>query len=127
MGRAKTILIIDDDVDFSGLASMILAQKGGYEVGVCNQGANAMTMIREWQPDLILLDIVMPNVDGTEIAAHLRQDPKLCNIPVIFLTSLMTAQEAAAHPVIANYKFISKPIKTEELLRCVKEFFEFGN
>lgn len=127
MGRNKTILIVDDDVDFAGLAKMILAQKGGYEVGVCNQGANAVTMIREWQPDLILLDIVMPNVDGADVAARLREDPKLCNIPVIFLTSLMTAQEAASHPVIANYKFISKPIKGEELLRRVKEFFEFGN
>jgi CheY-like chemotaxis protein len=127
MNPNKTVLIVDDDVNFSKMAGMVLEQKGGFRVAVCNQGANAVTAIREIRPDLILLDIVMPGVDGTDVAVELRGDPELRKIPLVFLTSLMTASEAAAHPVIANYKFISKPIKGEDLLRRVNEFFQIGH
>ncbi|OQA58180.1 MAG: Transcriptional regulatory protein YycF [Candidatus Omnitrophica bacterium ADurb.Bin277] len=124
MKKQKTIVIVDDEVELSEFARMVLAEKGGYEVGICNQSERAIGMIREWKPDLVLLDIMMPNVDGTEIAARLREDPELCAIPVIFLTSLMTAQEAATHPVIGKNRFLPKPINGEELLKRIREFFE---
>jgi len=127
MDFKKSILIIDDDVSFSGATKMILEQKGGYEVGVCNRSAKALTLIREMKPDLVLLDVVMPGLDGGEVAAKIREDRELRNVPVIFLTSLMTEEEAAAHPMIGKYKFISKPIQAEDLLKRVKDFFTFGH
>ena len=122
--QKKTVLIVDDDIDFSKVARVVLEQKGGFQVGICNQSVNAVAAVREWKPDLVLLDIMMPGKDGTEIAAQLREDPQLCSIPVIFFTSLMTPGEAAGHPVIGNYQFIPKPIKVDDLLRRVKDFFE---
>lgn len=124
MSHKKTIVIIDDEIDFTKMASMMLEQKGGFKVGICNQGTRAVETIREWQPDLILLDIMMPDKDGSDIAAELRKDPELCIIPIIFFTSLMTPSEAAGHPVFSNYGFIPKPIETEDLLRRVQEFFK---
>ena len=126
MAPAKRILIVDDDIDFSKLARMVLIEKGGFEVEACNQSGNAINVIKQRRPDLILLDIMMPDKDGTEIAAELRQDPKLCTIPIIFFTSLMTPEEATGHPVIGKYQFIPKPIKAEDLLKRVKDFFHGG-
>ena len=127
MGNNKSILIIDDDVNFSKMAGMILEEKGGYKVKVCNQSEKAIEVVRSVQPDLILLDIVMPNVDGPEICAQLQQDPQLKKIQIVFLTSLITPEEAAAHPVIAKHKFIGKPIRGDELLKKVNGFCGIGN
>ena len=122
--KKRSILIVDDEVDFPRLARMVLTEKGGFEVVVCHRGEQAIDMIREWKPDLLLLDIVMPNVDGTDIAAALRNDPELCSVPIIFFTSLMTPQEAAAHPVVGKHDFIPKPISVDALLKRVQEFFK---
>lgn len=126
MDTKKTILIVDDDVDFSSMAKMMLEKTGLFEVGICNQGAGAVARIQSWKPDLLLLDIVMPDMDGTEIASQLRKEKGLCNIPVIFLTSLMTPSEAAKNPATAHCRFIAKPITGQELIQHVKEFFGIG-
>ncbi|HOE68368.1 MAG TPA: response regulator [Candidatus Omnitrophota bacterium] len=127
MSGRKSILIVDDDVAFSNLARMVLTEKGGFEVVVCNKSETALTMIGNWRPDLILLDIVMPNMDGTEIAEQLRMTPDLSSIPVIFFTSLMTPEEAAAHPALSKNRFIPKPVKAGELLKQVREFFKIAS
>ena len=86
-------------------------------------GGDAVKMIRVWKPDLVLLDIIMPGMDGTEIAGELRKDKELSTVPVIFSTSLVTKEEAAEHPLIAKYPFISKPIGGEALVKRIREFF----
>lgn len=122
MKHKKTILMVDDDVDFTKMAKMLLEKTGLYEVGVCNESTAAVEWIRGWKPDLILLDVVMPNVDGGEIAAILQKDKDLCSIPLVFMTSLMTAEEAAQNPLIAKHRFISKPISGQTLLDRVRGF-----
>lgn len=126
MDTKKTIMIIDDDVDFSAMAKMMLEKTELFNVVTCNQGSEAMTWIRNYKPDLLLLDIVMPDIDGTEIAGQLRKEKGLCHIPVIFLTSLMTPSEAAQNPATAHCRFIAKPISCQELIEHVKEFFGIG-
>lgn len=127
MKKKRSVIVVDDEGDFTEMVKLLLEKTGLFEVGVCNYGVHALEMIREWKPDLILLDIMMPGMDGTEIAAKLRQDKELCSIPVIFTTSLLTASEAARNPLIANYPFIAKPIGGGALVKRVMEFFKIGN
>lgn len=122
MGQKKRIVIVDDDVSFSEMAKMMLEKAGLYEVTVCNRGGDALRTIRAKKPDLILLDVVMPGTDGPEIASQLRADKTLSAIPLVFLTSLITVEEASGKSMIGNYPFVSKPISGEDLVKRVRDF-----
>ena len=123
MSGKRSILIIDDDVDFCEMAKLMLEKTGLYDVSVCNNSSEAMDWVRGRKPELILLDVVMPNVDGGEIAAQLKGNKEFSSIPVIFMTSLMTASEAAKNPSIGKHRFISKPISGEALAEQMRKFF----
>lgn len=123
MGGKKRIVIIDDDVSLSSMSKVMLEEIGHYEVEVCNRGAEALEVIRAKKPDLILLDVVMPDVDGPEVAGQLRADRELSAIPVIFMTSLVSSEEAH-EPAIGGYPFISKPISGEALVKRVHDFLK---
>lgn len=124
MGSKRSILIVDDDVDAGQMAKMILEQTGLYEVSVCNRGSAAFKIIQETRPELVLLDIVMPDADGTDIAAQIRDDKSLGAIRVVFMTSLVSKEEMPKSSLIGGYPFISKPISGETLLWHVKGSFE---
>lgn len=124
MKKKKSIVVVDDESDFTDMTKILLERTGFFEVGVCNYGVEAIEMIREWKPDLVLLDIVMPGMDGTEIASKLREDKDLCSIPVMFSTSLVTAREASENPSIARYPFISKPISGDAFVKRILDFFK---
>lgn len=123
MGNKRSILIVDDDVDASQMEKMILEKGGLYEVSVCNRGSQALEVIRETHPELVLLDIVMPDADGAEIANQIRQDKSLALVQVVFMTSLVSEQELVKGSVIGGCSFISKPVTSEILLKRVKGFF----
>lgn len=127
MEAKKKILMIDDDVDFAQMTKLILEKTGLYDVVVCNESTKALEQARGEKPDLILLDVMMPKMDGGDIAAKFRQDRAVYFIPLVFMTSLMTAQEAARSPLIANHQFISKPISGEDLIKRIQEIFELEN
>ena len=127
MKQKKSIVVVDDEGDFTEMVKILLEKTGLFEVGVCNYGVDAIGMIRDWKPDLVLLDIMMPGMDGTEIASKLREDRDLASIPVMFSTSLVTAREALENPLIAHYPFISKPIGGEALVRRIREFLQIEN
>jgi two-component system sensor histidine kinase/response regulator len=127
MGQKRSIVIVDDDVDVSQMTRMRLEQTGLYTVRVCNRGSEALAFIRKTRPDMVLLDIVMPDADGTEIAQQIKEDKSLAGIRVVFMTSLVEEGELDRSSVIGGYPFISKPITGEALLKSVKEFFELGH
>jgi len=85
-----------------------------------NDGARAHLSARNFRPDLILLDIVMPETDGGEIAAQIRGDPELQNTPIIFLTALVTRAEASTGLHIDEHPFLAKPIEIQELIRAIE-------
>jgi PleD family two-component response regulator len=124
MGQKRSILIVDDDVDASQMAKMMLEQTGLYTVNICNRGSEALKIIKARQPELVLLDIVMPDADGTEIAAGIRGDKSLAAVRVVFMTSLVSKEELEDSSLVGGYPFISKPINGEALLRRVKGTFE---
>lgn len=116
MDNKKKILIVDDEPDVLTLLGERLA-KAGYEVIKASSGKEAIVMADKNIPDLIILDIAMPGLDGSETATMLRQAPKTKDIPILFLTCLFTKQEEkmCGHLLGQNF-FIAKPYDVVELL-----------
>jgi len=86
----RRVLIVDNDHDTTHLVKVLLERTGHYLVLEENDATNAHRSARNFRPDLILLDIVMPETDGGEVAARIEADPELQNTPIIFLTGLVT-------------------------------------
>ncbi len=127
MESKRSILIVDDDVDASRMAKMVLEKTGLYTVSICNRGSEAFKTIQDTRPELVLLDVVMPDADGTEIAAQIRQDKSLDAIRFIFMTSLVSPEEVSGSSLIGGHPFIPKPVTADVLLERVKGFFKFGH
>jgi len=117
----KKILIVDDEAGFTRLMKLTVQKTGLYEVFEENDGARALETARRVRPDLILMDIVMPNVDGGDAAAMIRRDPELVNIPIVFLTAIVSKKEAVPGELIGGFPFLSKPVSLDALLACIKE------
>jgi CheY-like chemotaxis protein len=99
-----------------------LEQTGRYEVRTENLGRKAIEAAREFRPDLILLDVMMPGMLGSEIAAQLEADPELRAIKFVFLTAMVTKEEAQrSFGEIGGHTFIAKPISADELCQVIEE------
>jgi CheY-like chemotaxis protein len=116
----RRVLIADNDRDITHLVKVLLEKTGRYLVLEENDGARAHLSARNFRPDLILLDIVMRETDGAEIAAQLRSDPQLRNTPIIFLTALVTRAEARTGLHIDGHPFLAKPINIQELINAIE-------
>jgi DNA-binding response OmpR family regulator len=117
--RAGTILVVDDDVDIVRFIEMNLRLEG-YRVLVATEGASALEMMAIDQPDLVLLDVMMPGVDGIEVMRQLRSDSRTSTLPVIMLTAkTMTADRVLGLAAGAN-DYIIKPFDTLELVARVR-------
>lgn len=127
MGHKRSILVVDDDIDASQMAKMILEKTGLYAVSICNRGSEAFKIIQNTRPELVFLDIMMPDADGTDIADRIKKDKSLSLTRVVFMTSLVSQNEVSQNSVIGGHDFISKPITGEILLQRVKGFFEIGH
>ena len=106
----RRILIVDDDRDSSHLIKILLEKMGRYVVLEENDAANARHTAQNFGPDLILLDIMMPQTDGGDIAAQIDADPGLQKTPIIFLTALVTKAEAKAGLHIQGHPVVAKPV-----------------
>ena len=117
----KKILIVDDEAGFTRLMKLTLQKTGEYEVTEENEGARALETARRVRPDLILMDIVMPDVDGGDAASRIRKDPALAHIPIVFLTAIVSQQEATPGGLIGGFPFLSKPVSLNALIACIKK------
>jgi len=117
----KRILIVDDEPALTRMVKMNLERAGDYEVRTENQGTMAIAAVREFRPDLIFLDVMMPDMSGDEISQQLREDPVLAGIKVIFMTAIVTKAETnEMGGNIGGNKFLAKPVKTEELIATIE-------
>ena len=126
MGQKRSILVVDDDVDASQIAKIILEKTGLYAVSICNRGSEAFKIIQDTRPELVLLDIMMPDADGTDIAGRIQKDKSLALTRIVFMTALVSQKEVLNNSVIGGRSFISKPISSEAFLQRVKGFFEIA-
>jgi CheY-like chemotaxis protein len=92
-----------------------------YEIQEENNSGRALQTARNFEPDLILLDVMMPNFDGGDVAAQIRSDAKLKDVPIVFLTAIVTEKETATHPILGGYPFISKPVTPERLAENIEK------
>jgi CheY-like chemotaxis protein len=121
----KKILIIDDQPGFTKLVKIVLEGTKAYEVRELNNPAMALQAAHEYGPDVVLLDLNMPGLDGGDVSAKLRKDPALKNIPIMFLTGSVLQQEVALNKGrIGGEFYIAKPISMENLVRCIEDNIE---
>jgi CheY-like chemotaxis protein len=114
------ILIIDNNRDFTLSAKVGLERTGRYAVSEENEPARAHQTAQRVKPDLILLDIAMPETDGGEVAARIESDPTLRRTPVVFLTALVTKAEARSGLEIQGHPFLAKPISIPDLVAGIE-------
>jgi two-component system OmpR family response regulator len=116
--RKPRILLVDDEESFTKVTQLTLTD---YEILVENDSARALQRAREFRPDLILLDVMMPNFDGGDVAAQIREDAALKQVPIVFLTALVTQKESVRRPLMGGYPFIAKPVTPELLAENIEK------
>lgn len=115
------ILIVDDDVSLSRLVQAMLAKTRLYEVRVENRSRQALAVVKEFTPDLILLDVDMPGLDGGDVARQIRADDSVRETPIIFFTSLVSQGEGGQGLVErGGDHFLAKPIDAPVLIRSIE-------
>ena len=119
--QVPRILIVDNDADTTHLVKILLERTGHYLVLEENDATKAYQSARNFRPDLILLDIVMPETDGGEVAARIEADSELQNTPMIFLTALVTRAETKSGLSIQGHPFLAKPVSIPELIKAIEE------
>lgn len=118
-----TVLLIDDDPDFVAGTKMVL-EANGYRTLTALNGPEGLALARSQRPDLVLLDIIMPQQDGFMVCEKLKSDPVLCNIPVIMLTSFSerlreTSYAAVQGMMLEADDYVSKPVQPSELVKRI--------
>ncbi|QFU17601.1 response regulator [Microvirga thermotolerans] len=112
----KTILVVDDEWAIAEVLEALLADEG-YRVIVANNGKQGLERLREWRPDLIMLDFMMPILDGPATFAALKADPATASIPVILMSSL--PEETVAQRCAGYRSFLRKPFRIAAVLAAV--------
>ncbi|SMF61195.1 response regulator [Allosphingosinicella indica] len=115
------ILYVDDEADIREVAAMALELEPGFEVRSCASGAEALAVVTEWHPDLILLDVMMPQMDGPAVLARLRQRPATADTPVLFVTARTQQQEVAQLRALGAQGVIAKPFDPMTLGRQARD------
>ena len=125
----RRILIIDDEPKFTKVVRLALEATESYEVRELNDPTMAVQVARDFSPDIILLDVVMPEIDGGDVLSLLSADPVLKNIPVIFVTAIVRKKEVEEHKGhIGGALFIAKPVTPKDLVQSIEEVLSrFGS
>ena len=122
MSDRTRILIVDDDVNLSRLLRLMLDKTRMYDVAVENRSAQAVATARTFCPNLVLLDIDMPGKDGGQVAQELRADPMLKFAKIIFITALVSKDEAGMRVSIRNgMRYLAKPVDPMTLIDTIEE------
>ena len=117
----RRILIVDDDPNSTHLVKILLERSGPYVVLEENDPTKADQTARDFKPDVILLDIIMPQMDGGELATQIEADRELHHTPIIFLTALVTHGEANSGLHIQGHPMVAKPIRIPELIDAIEK------
>ena len=117
----KRILVVDDEPSITRLLKLNLERTGDYEVATENISKAALAAAEEFQPDLLLLDVLMPGLSGGNLASQLQANPKLKGVPIVFLTAAVTREEVRArHGLVGGLPFLAKPVSLHEVLACLE-------
>ena len=117
---AKKILIVDDEPNIV-ISLEFLMKKEGFEVAVANDGDEALAMVASFNPDILLLDVMMPKKSGFEVCEALRADTQRAGLKIVMLTAKGRDTEMAKGLAIGADAYVTKPFSTKELVDKVKE------
>ncbi len=118
----KKVLVVEDEHTSQQLIQFHLHNTGEYEVKILADGRQTLAAANEYSPDLILLDIIIPETSGIEISRELASEANLKDIPVVFITSLLTEDEVKSQDgVFYDRPCLAKPITKDKLLNCVRK------
>ena len=121
----KKILVVDDEVVLTKMVKMNLERTGKYEVRTENSGSKALQAVRDFEPDLIFMDVMMPDMSGDEVIAEIRDDPNISSIPYVFMTAIVSKTETDnMGSNIGGNEFLAKPVKTEELIATIERVLQ---
>lgn len=120
---AYKVLIVDDD-PYILMSLEFLMKKSGYEVLVARNGSEALEHINEQCPNLVILDIMMPDVDGYEICKYIKNDSNLQQIKVIFISAKTTDEAIQKGLQLGADQYITKPFNTKQVVAAVKTLLE---
>jgi CheY-like chemotaxis protein len=115
----KKILVVDDEEAFTRTVKMNLESL--YDIMVVNKAISVCKVVRDFQPDLILLDVMMPDMDGCEVVRELKERTYGQDIPIVFITALVSKSKSADHTTKVNdYPCLAKPVSLEDLTACIE-------
>jgi len=121
----KRILVVDDEANITTLLRMLLERSADYQVQVENASTQALAVAEKFLPDLILLDVDMPGMDGGDLASRINESPTLRTVPIVFLTGAVTRQEVASSDgLIGGLPFLAKPANQAEVLGCLSKHID---
>lgn len=120
------ILYVEDDTDIQEIATLALETVGGFTVQVCSSGRDALDAATAFMPDCVLLDVMMPGMDGPATLAALRADAATAGIPVIFMTAKVQPAEVEQLSSLGAIGVIAKPFDPMTLAAEVRAHFERG-
>jgi len=121
----KKILVVDDEVVLTKMVKMNLERTGDYDVRTENEGSKALQAAREFKPDFIFMDVMMPDMSGDEVIAEIRDDAQLCTIPYVFMTAIVSKAETEnMGNNIGGNEFLAKPVKTQELIATIERILK---
>lgn len=119
-GRKTRIFSVDDEASFGELLKLNLEKTERYEVAVESDPRKALERAKAFHPDLIILDVIMPEISGPELVRQLRADKETRGVPIMMLTSLLEGSEVGA-VTREGILYLSKPIRTVKLIHCIEE------
>jgi CheY-like chemotaxis protein len=118
----KKVLLVDDEKSFTNLLKLNLEQTGNYEVAVTNWGEDALKNAREFKPDIMLLDIIMPRMPGGNVVAEFEADPEMKNLPIVFLTAaVQRSRLEEMDGIISGRPCLAKPASLEEIVAMIEK------
>jgi DNA-binding response OmpR family regulator len=118
----KRILVVDDLASDTQLVRSFLEERHDYTVREENNPFAALSSARDFKPHLIILDLMMPGLDGAELAASFSNDPEFKSVPIVFLTAKLSKEEVTLFGGrIGKYPFLAKPIVLTEVAACLKQ------
>src|ERR1700728_3320947 len=116
------ILLVDDEPDIREVVDVSLGLDREFSTRACASGADALITAAEWSPSIILLDVMMPLMDGPATLANLRKNPRTAHIPVVFLTARTQADEIAQYMSLGAEGVLSKPCDAMTLAASVRSY-----
>ncbi len=124
MESQARILSIEDDAEMRGLIQVILERRGHHVISV-KLGEAGLELLKSLKPDVLLLDLMLPDIDGWEIYHQMKADEELMSVPVIIVSAKSEEQDAAAgYRIVDNDRYLEKPFKVMDLINTVYEVLD---